>query len=194
MQMNRGFWIGLLVFQLAYGAVVFGITREYYKSDDVTDAGTAAPHALPPVTSGSGNWSSRIDSQFIDSLTTGAPGASDPAELSRLADEQFAAGNYAQAAVYYERLLTFAPDSADIQNNLGLTWHYLGRSAEALDLLQKNVADHPEYQRSWLTLGFVHRQMGDTVSAREALQSAVTIDAASSVGQSAQEMLDSLQP
>lgn len=194
MQTNGRFWLALLVFQLAYGGVVFGIAREYYRPDVAVTAGAAAPHALPAGTSGSSDWTSRIDPQLIDSLTTGAPAASDPAEISRLADEQFAAGNYAQAAVYYERLLSFAPGNADIQNNLGLTWHYLGRSAEALDLLQQNVADNPDYQRSWLTLGFVNRQMGNTVSAREALQSAVNIDASSSVGQSAQEMLDSLQP
>ena len=70
MQMSRGFWMGLLVFQLAYGAVVFGITREYYKADDLADAGTAAPHALPSAASGSGNC-------FRSTLPLGVRGSAD---------------------------------------------------------------------------------------------------------------------
>jgi len=93
---------------------------------------------------------------------------------------------------YYERLLEIDPDNADLRNNLGLTLQYTGRTSEALAQLSENVARHPEHQRSWLTLGFVNRQAGDIAAAREALTTAVSLDATTDVGRSAQAMLDSL--
>lgn len=191
MQLNRQFWLALLVFQVGFGALVFGVTREIYRPEISVPA--AAPHALPGNVAPADDWAARISPQVVDSLTSGTgPTPTDPMELSRLADEQFAAKNYAQAATYYEKLLALDPDNADLQNNLALTWQYTGRSAEALSLLQQNVARHPDYQRSWLTLGFVNRQLGDVQAARDALETAVRLDATNSVGQSAQAMLDAL--
>jgi Tfp pilus assembly protein PilF len=116
----------------------------------------------------------------------------DPQEISRRANEYFATRNYVQAAEYYQRLLAFDPENADVRNNLALTLAYTGRSGEALALLTENVTDYPQHQRSWLTLGFVNRQSGDVAAAREALTTAVRIDPDSDVGQSAQAMLDTL--
>ena len=59
-------------------------------------------------------------------------------------------------------------------------------------MLGENVEAHPEHQRSWLTLGFVNQQMGDSQAARRALDTAISIDPASDVGRSAQSMLDGL--
>jgi len=88
--------------------------------------------------------------------------------------------------------LVLEPNDVDTYNNLGLTLHYLGRSTEALDKLNEGVAVDPTYQRIWLTLGFVNRQLGNTGQARTALTTAVKMDADSEIGQSATKMLEEL--
>ena len=116
------------------------------------------------------------------SLSGGAPAAplaalppaavadsSDPAVMSERADAAFTGGNYAEAAALYERLLGSDPQNVELHNNLGLTLHYLGRSGEALERLAAGLRIDPGHQRSWLTTGFVHLQVGNTAEARTAL-------------------------
>ena len=184
------FWLGMIIFQLAYGAVIFAATRAYYERDSQLPTSAISP--LAGLGADPGGWRPAVSPQVLTSLTTDEPMPDDPATISRLADEHFANRSYAQAAKYYERLLDFDPDNANIRNNLGLTLQYSGRSTEALTVLGENVAQHPEHQRSWLTLGFVNRQVGDTAAARRALEKAVSLDAASDIGESAQRMLDAL--
>jgi Flp pilus assembly protein TadD len=80
----------------------------------------------------------------------------------------------------------------DTYNNLGITLHYLGRSAEALRWLNEGIAKDPTYQRIWLTLGFVNSELGDTGQARIALTKAVQMGADNEIGQSAVRMLENL--
>jgi Flp pilus assembly protein TadD len=77
-------------------------------------------------------------------------------------------------------------------NNLGITLYYLGRSTEALRILNEGVAVDSTYQRIWLTLGFVNSQVGNAEQARQALTTAVQLGADSEVGRTAQEMLGNL--
>jgi len=183
---SKRFWTGMIVFQVVYGAAIFAATRAYYGDEPRASTMAAAPVAEP------GQWRPAVSPESLVSLTTKDALPDDPATISHLADQHFANKNYEQAAEYYERLLDFDPDNANIRNNLGLTLHYTGRSDEALVVLGENVVAHPEHQRSWLTLGYVNRQMGDIAAARRALEMAISVDAASDVGQSAQRMLDAL--
>jgi Flp pilus assembly protein TadD len=48
------------------------------------------------------------------------------------------------------------------------------------------------YQRIWLTLGFVNKQLGNTVQARTALTTAVQLGADNDIGRSAGKMLEGL--
>jgi tetratricopeptide (TPR) repeat protein len=181
--------LGLLAFQVGFAVLVFGLTRAYY-----LDRGGDDPHAAVGMPAGTAGWNGLglpTSPDIVETLLDDRP-TDDPEEISRRANEYFAARNYAQAADYYRRLLAFDPDNADVRNNLALTLEYLGRPDEALELLTDNVARYPEHQRSWLTLGFVNRQSGDVAAAREALATAVRIDPDSDVGQSAQAMLDNL--
>ncbi len=109
-----------------------------------------------------------------------------------MANELFAKQDYQQAAKLYEKLLAFAPENADTYNNLGLTLHYIGRSDEALKMLDEGSIIDPSNQRIWLTLGFVSNQLGDTEKARTALQTAVDLGADTKVGESAAKMLAEL--
>ena len=181
--------MGLLAFQVGFAVLVFGLTRAYY-----LDRGGDDPHAAVSMPAGTAGWNGLglpTNPEAVEALLDDRP-TDDPQEISRRANEYFAARDYVQAAEYYQRLLAFDPDNADVRNNLALTMAYTGRSGEALALLTENVANYPEYQRSWLTLGFVHRQSGDVAAAREALATAVRIDPDTDVGRSAQTMLDSM--
>jgi tetratricopeptide (TPR) repeat protein len=183
-------WLAFAVFQLVFAALIFGATRAYYTREPVSPAPATVSGVAEP--GDATEWRPAISPELIASLTTEEEIADDPATMSHLADQYFANGDYAKAGEYYERLLGLDPDNADLRNNFGLTLQYTGRTQEALAQLAENVARHPGHQRSWLTLGFVSRQAGDVAAAREALTTAVGLDPDTSVGRSAQAMLDGL--
>lgn len=190
--MNYGpkFWFVLLAFEVVFGFAVFAITRAYY----LNDADDITPHAstmlqTAPV------WPNNITTTQIERLTapsSGEAGVQDPADVSRQADEYFGNGQYDRAAELYERLVALRPDDADAYNNLGLTLHYVGRSDEALRWLNEGISVNPQYQRIWLTLGYVNSQLGNVEEAREALTTAMQAGTDESIRQSAQQMLEAL--
>lgn len=194
MMHSARFWILMVAFQLVFGFIVFSLTRQYYADSQGQSAHTAAPppsaarQAAPArPASGVGNDLENLISTFPGpTLTT------DPSALSRQADRFFVEQQYGQAARLYEQALAAGSQDVDDYNSLGLTLHYLGRSDEALRLLEQGVTLSPSYQRIWLTLGYVNGKLGNLEAARAALTTAVQMDPASDVGQSAAEMLDSL--
>jgi tetratricopeptide (TPR) repeat protein len=122
----------------------------------------------------------------------GLPPTRDPAALSMEADRFFTDKRYGEAANLYQQALAAGSQDADDFNSLGLTLHYLGRSAEALRVLDEGITVDPSYQRIWLTLGFVNSQVGHTEQARAALTRAVQMAPDNDIGQSAASMLESL--
>ena len=184
------FWIPMTVFQVVFGLAVFAITRQYYIHD--LDNVSARPTVIRQP---SHLWPDRItetNQARFSSSTFSQSAIEDPVEISRQADEFFTKKQYDRAADLYERLLVFGPNNVDTYNNLGITLHYLGRSAEALRKLNEGVAVDPTYQRIWLTLGFVNSQLGNTEQARTALTTAAKMGANNEVGQSAVRMLEDL--
>jgi tetratricopeptide (TPR) repeat protein len=204
--MNRDarFWVALAGFELLFGLAVFGATRQYY----LAAARAAHPAvALRPATSSP--WEDVVASNQLlpsDSSAGPAPGmqavpgapeapaSTDPSALSRQADQLFADKQYDRAAAVYAQLLTLAPESVDVYNNLGLTLHYLGRSTEALQKLEAGIAIDPNYQRIWLTLGFVNSDLGNVEEARTALKKATQIGTDEKIRESATKMLAQLPP
>lgn len=189
--MSRGpsFWIPMAIFQIAFGLVVFAGTRYYYRAAPATSQVTAAIldrpwAALPFEASGAAGGGEAV----IDNVLA----SRDPVEISRLADELFTTRQYDGAARLYAELVRMAPDRADTYNNLGLTLHYLGRSDEALETLNKGVAVDANHQRIWLTLGFVNSQLGAVDDARQALTRAAELGEDEDVRQSALGMLEQL--
>lgn len=187
-------WTSILVLQILCGFAVFAITRAYYLGESqsprpATSADTAAM-AAAAVT-----WPAGISEADITGLGTTSPGLptpTDPVEISRQADEFFATRRYELAAERYRQLLVLGPDNVDVHNNLGLTLHYLGRSVEALRQLDEGVAIDPNYQRIWLTIGFVNSQLGNNEQARAALTNATELGTDESIRQSARNMLETL--
>jgi Flp pilus assembly protein TadD len=108
------------------------------------------------------------------------------------ADDLFGKAQYDEAARLYQQALEADPKDVNTYNNLGITLHYLGRSGEALEVLNEGITLDPSYQRIWLTLGYVSSQVGQAEQARAALTKAVQMDPDSDVGQSASSMLESL--
>jgi Flp pilus assembly protein TadD len=186
------FWIALAVFQVCFGLVVFALTRNYYLPD-VSRLDPAAARILESLPA----WPDTVAGMGgLPPVTPLSPplDSTDPSEVSRQADTFFGNQQYDQAATAYQQLLALDPGNADVLNNLGLTLHYVGRSAEALQRLDEAVTRDPAHQRSWLTLGFVHSRLGNTEQARAALLKASQVGIDEQIRQSARTMLDELPP
>jgi len=185
------FWISMVVFQVVFGLAVFSITRNYYiPESEYASTSSAVQSQSSPIQQDQIGGSA---SSLINSSTFSQSSASkDPDEIARQGDEFFANKEYELAAQRYEQLLELAPNNVDTYNNLGITLHYLGRSAEAVDRLNEGVAVDPGYQRIWLTLGYVNSQLGNIEQARTALTNALNMDANNDIGQSATKMLENL--
>jgi len=185
------FWISMVVFLVVFGLAVFSITRNYYMTEsEYASTGSAVQSQSSPILQdqiGGGNSSLMNSSTFSQSSAS-----KDPDEIARQGDEFFANKEYELAAQRYEQLLELAPNNVDTYNNLGITLHYIGRSAEAVDRLNEGVAVDPGYQRIWLTLGYVNSQLGNIEQARTALINALNMDANNDIGQSATKMLENL--
>jgi len=184
------FWITMTVFQVTFGLAVFAITRQYYIHDqDKVSANTSAL-AQPAQ-----EWPERDTESELEQLISTYPGRQiieDPAVVLHRADEFYTNGQYDKAADLYQQLLASGSNDVNTYNNLGITLYNLGKSDEALRILNEGVAVDSSYQRIWLTLGFVNSQLGNTGQARLALTTAVQMGADSEVGRSAQEMLGNL--
>lgn len=184
------FWIPMIVFQVIFGLTIFTLTRNYYNTDSAyvnTDSavpGESLPILLDRIVG--------ITSPLINSSTFSQSSSNDPDEISRQGDEFFANKQYDLAAEMYQQLLQLAPNNVDTYNNLGITLHYIGRSTEAVDRLNEGVAVDPNYQRIWLTLGYVNSQIGNIEQARTALTTAAKMGADNEIGQSATKMLNNL--
>lgn len=204
--MNRSarFWTLLAVFQVVFGLAVFGLTRHYYLDAAGGDGSASAPaagavHPMPTVPSGTPEDDlARLIATFPDpggeaGPTGGPTSGMNPVELARQGDLAFGRGEYARAAELYARALAAGDEDVNTYNSLGLTLHYLGRSGEALQVLGEGVALDADYQRIWLTLGFVHGQVGHPEQAREALERAWDMDPESDVGRAAADMLEQFE-
>jgi len=157
------------------------------------------PQGMPSKSTVSLPGSERItvdDARRLVEKGTGAESSgaasTGPEALSRDADRHFKEGLFQQAAAEYAHVLEQAPGNVDVYNNLGLTLHYVGRSEEAVEILEKGIAVDATHQRIWLTLGFVQSGLGDVAAARRSLSKAAELDADSRVGQEAKRLLDSL--
>jgi tetratricopeptide (TPR) repeat protein len=187
MKRDIRFWIFAVVFQVVFGLTVFSATRYHYMDAPSASTATSNPNPPPKFEWGNSNAGAARSAAPVARIST----ITDPVELERVANEYFTSKQYDQAAQAYERLLTFGPN-VNTYNNMGITLFYLGRSDEALLILNEGIAFDSTYQRIWLTLGYVNSQIGDIEEARKALNTAVGMGVDGDVGRSAQNMLDSL--
>jgi len=183
-------WLQTLALLLVFGLVVFAVTRQMYVGDTQTVAATGsdttASSAMPQ------GDQLEINTTLLESLLSFDSKKKDPATMSLLANKYFANKQYAEAADLYRQLSALDPGNVDIQNNLGLTLHYINKSEEALAVLMKGSALEPNNQRIWLTLGYVNKDLGNLDEAKLSLETAERIDPDNDVGKSASRMLSEL--
>jgi tetratricopeptide (TPR) repeat protein len=191
MHQSAKFWILLAIFQVAFGVTIYSFTRHFYidGADGVVENTIIESEQIQEWT----NEYEQNNSPMLDALTSfSANTTQDPEEIYRLANMYFADKQYDKAAEQYERLLSFDSGSATAHNNLGITLHYLGRSTEALRILDEGIALEPTNQRIWLTLGFVNKELGNNDEARAALTTATQMSLDNEVGKAAARMLATL--
>jgi tetratricopeptide (TPR) repeat protein len=182
----------MIVFQIAFGLAVFAITREVYMQD--AQVARVTPKLMSKPWQGMGDAGGANNQFEVVPLVPEQLMSDDPLEIARQADEYFGAKQYAMAAQLYQKLLGLGGGDVNTYNSLGLTLQYLGRSGEALQVLNEGIALEPGFQRIWLTTGFVNMQVGDLVQARAALNKAIELGPDNDVGQSAAKMLAGLPP
>jgi len=183
-------WPQTFVLLLISGAIVFAVTRQMYVGEVQTDSATSRVSAAPTAAPRSDQLV--VNTAMLETLLSSDSEQKDPATMSLLANEYFANGQYEEAADLYYELSALDPGSVDLQNNLGLTLHYINRSEEALAVLTKGSRLNPGNQRIWLTLGFVNKALGNDDAARSSLETAERINPDSDVGKSATRMLSEL--
>jgi len=183
-------WLQTLALLLISGVIVFAVTRQLYiggvQTDSATSSQTEAPSAMPR------DGQFVVDTAMLESLLSLDSQQKDPETMSLLANDYFANRQYEEAADLYRQLSALDPGNVDIQNNLGLTLHYINKSEEALAVLTKGSALDPGNQRIWLTLGYVNNALGNHDAAKSSLETAERLDPDSDVGKSASKMLSEL--
>ena len=176
----------VLLLQIVTGVLVFTITRGYYLDQALSHHDALSGRTV------------RADDMSTDELIRGLQkytqqGPSDnPGEINQQANEAFQRRDFVRAAALYQRLIELSPEDASAYNNLGLTLHYLGRSKDALEILKLGSELQPDFQRIWLTLGFVRSGVGQREAARQAFERAVALGSDTDPGKSARQMLQKL--
>ncbi len=114
----------------------------------------------------------------------------DPALLGRIADKFFQRQRYSEALPYYVKVAKLKPEDFNNLNDLGLTYHYLGRTEEGVEHLGRAAELDPGNQRIWLTKGFLLMTgLKDLEGARVALEKSRSMDPESSIGKAAAKYL-----
>ena len=110
--------------------------------------------------------------------------------LWRLADVYFEAKQFTESSEYYKKVLAIRPNETDVYNDLGLSQHYMGNSAEGLRYLDEGIKSNPYHQRIWLTKGFIMAYgMGDLDGAKGAWEKANALNPESQIGKAAADFL-----
>ena len=184
-------WLAAVAFLLFHGFAVFALTRDYYLRHPPRPA-VAAPRTAPDTAASDLGGRMRQALQDTEAAIPAEMLAKDPALLAQEADRLFGAGRYPEAANLYRRLLEVNADDINARNDLGLALYYAGNSGEALKVLRDGTARAPDFQRIWLSLGFVASQSGDIETARAALTKARDLGPDNDIGAEAERLLKTL--
>ena len=112
-----------------------------------------------------------------------------PLLLAELGDILFERGDFGRAAIEYERVIKLSPEDVDTLNDLGLSYHFISRPEDAVNTLRKGIEIDPDFQRIWLSMGFVQASNRNYDEARQALSKAIELAPDSDIGVEAQRIL-----
>ncbi|MBP7828392.1 MAG: tetratricopeptide repeat protein [Kiritimatiellae bacterium] len=96
----------------------------------------------------------------------------DVRRLEQLGFALLAGGDHANGLRVYEEVARVDGESPSVRLNLAAALHRVGRSGEALAILETLAAEHPKSLRAWYNLGVVQWAQGDAAAALESLQRA----------------------
>ena len=102
-----------------------------------------------------------------------------PAELARdYSDAQtlMSVEDYTGAAQILEPFTRYNPQYPAAAVTLAIAWRNLGRSEEALALLETTLVTHDAYAPGWNEVGILHREAGRFADAEAAYLKAVTVN------------------
>ncbi|MBI5599355.1 MAG: tetratricopeptide repeat protein [Deltaproteobacteria bacterium] len=112
---------------------------------------------------------------------------------ARLGDVYFGTGKFNEAVVHYRKAVELNPGDIDSYNDLGLAYHYTGNTAEGLKYINDGIKKDPNYQRIWLTRGFLSYAIGNRDEAVASWQKTISINPDSQVARAANEYLAELK-
>jgi tetratricopeptide (TPR) repeat protein len=191
-------WLIIVAVQIFVAFAVFAVTRDYYRRHPATASAAApAPASAAAPTVGSQAVATpepapTEDGFGGDSVIPKSVVQKDPALLAQLGDKRLSQHRYQDAVAIYKRLLKLKPGDPEAYNDLGLALHYAGDSDQAVKVLTEGTRKNPDFQRMWLTLGFVQTKVGNAAAARPALKNAVDLGPNNAVGKEAKRMLGTL--
>lgn len=109
----------------------------------------------------------------------------------KLAYALFESRKFDKSIKYYKKAIELNPKDVDLYNDIGLAFHYTGKSKESIYYLEKGIEKAPFYQRIWLTKGFVYFYgEGDHEKAKLAWERVVSLDDTTQIAKAAQDYIN----
>lgn len=105
-------------------------------------------------------------------------------------DIYFDQHQFTDAIEYYKQAIALDPQDIDSYNDMGLSYHYIGKSDEGLKYVEEGINKNPAFQRIWLTKGFILAIKGNVAEARAAWEKAYSLGPNSDEGKSAASFLE----
>ena len=107
---------------------------------------------------------------------------------SKIGDMYFGMKRFDEAVSYYKKSIELNPQDIDSYNDLALASHYTNKTAEGLMYVEEGIKRMPDYQRIWLTKGFLLAVgLGKKEEAVAAWDKAIEIDPQSQVADAARD-------
>lgn len=97
---------------------------------------------------------------------------------------------FVDAIEYYKKAIDSDSQDVTSYNDIGLSYHYLGKSDEGLKYIEEGIKKNPTYQRIWLSKGFILAIIGNIADARSAWEKAYSLDPNTDIGRSAASFLE----
>ncbi len=165
--------------------IVIAVVYNLKRSPTTTKESQSRDYPTPSV-SGSLIEFNAKEQQYLELIQN------DPQNLTvraRLADLYFESSLFEKAITAYKELLELDRTDGDTYNDLGLSYHYTGRTELAIETLRKGSEVAPAFQRIWLSLGFVLASNNRADEARASLKKAIQLDSQTDVAAEAGRIL-----
>ena len=121
-----------------------------------------------------------------------------PDALLRLANLYYDIKIFPRAVTMYDRYLTIQPKNSDARVDMGISYFQMALEDSgnrnhyfdvAIDELRKALEHAPQHQLGYYNLGMIYLHRGDMPASAAAFRKCIAIDAGSSIGKRAQELI-----